>query len=244
MCGIVGYVGDENATPILLHGLQKLEYRGYDSAGIAVRNHKEDTVIVKAEGKLNNLIEKVEKMNLLGFAGLGHTRWSTHGKSSLNNSHPHYSDDYNIIGVHNGIIENYQELKEKLLRHGYSFYSETDTEVLIKLIDYYCKKYKQGPIDAINKTMVRARGSYAIAIMCKNYPDQVWFAKKGSPLVVAKSDNGCYLASDVPAILKYANHVYYVDDLECGCITKDDVKFYDSIVFNSFLDVMSSPFKS
>ena len=227
MCGIVGYVGDDNATPILLHGLQKLEYRGYDSAGIAVRNHKDDTVVVKAEGKIINLINKIENMNILGSAGVGHSRWSTHGAATENNAHPHYSDDYNIIGVHNGIIENYQELKAKLLRHGYSFYSETDTEVMIKLIDYYCKKYKGGPIDAINKAMVRARGSYALAIMCKNYPDQVWFAKKGSPLVVAKSDNGCYLASDVPAILKFSNHVYYVDDLECGCITKDDVKFYD-----------------
>ena len=131
MCGIVGYVGEENATPILLHSLQKLEYRGYDSAGIAIRNHTNDAIIVKAEGKLENLINKVCKMDLLGNAGVGHTRWSTHGKSSEINSHPHHSDDFNIIGVHNGIIENYQELKEKLLGHGYKFYSETDTEVLI-----------------------------------------------------------------------------------------------------------------
>ena len=227
MCGIIGYVGDDNATPILLHGLQKLEYRGYDSAGIAVREKTNIPTVVKAEGKLNNLISKVEGLNIIGTSGIGHSRWSTHGAPTENNAHPHYSDDYNIIGVHNGIIENYQELKDKLLRHGYSFYSETDTEVLIKLVDYYCKKYKLGPIDAINKTMVRARGSYALAIMCKNHPDQVWFAKKGSPLVVAKSDKGCFLASDVPAILNYANQVYYVDDLECGVITKDDVKFYD-----------------
>ena len=227
MCGIIGYVGDDNATPVLLHGLEKLEYRGYDSAGIAVRDHEELTKVIKAEGKLVNLIKKVDSNPIRGNSGLGHTRWSTHGKPSIENAHPHYSDDYNIIGVHNGIIENYQELKEKLIRHGYTFYSETDTEVLIKLVDYYCKKYQLGPIDAINKTMVRARGSYALAIMCKNYPDQVWFAKKGSPLVVAKSDKGCYLASDVPAILNYSNHVYYVDDLECGCITKDEVKFYN-----------------
>lgn len=227
MCGIIGYVGEDNATPILLHGLQKLVYRGYDSAGIAVRNHSENPVVVKAEGKLNNLINKVEAMNIIGSVGVGHSRWSTHGAPTENNAHPHCSDDYNIIGVHNGIIENYQELKDKLLRHGYSFYSETDTEVLIKLIDYYCKKYKLGPVDAINKTMVRARGSYAVAFICKNYPDQVWFAKKGSPLIIAKGENACYLASDVPAILNYANHVYYVDDLECGCITKDEVKFFD-----------------
>ena len=227
MCGIIGYVGEEDATPILLQGLQKLEYRGYDSAGIAVRNHNKDTEIIKAEGNLKNLIKKVNNNPIRGNIGLGHTRWSTHGKPTIENAHPHHSDDFNIVGVHNGIIENYQELKEKLLRHGYSFYSDTDTEVLIKLVDYYCKKYSIGPIDSINKTMVRARGSYALAIICKNYPDQVWFAKKGSPLVVAKGENGCYLASDVPAILNYANHVYYVDDLECGCITKDEVKFYD-----------------
>ncbi len=227
MCGIIGYVGDDNATPILLHGLQKLEYRGYDSAGIAVRNRQDDTVVVKAEGKLINLINKVDGMNIFGTSGVGHSRWSTHGAPSTKNAHPHYSDDYNIIGVHNGIIENYLELKEKLLRHGYTFYSETDTEVLIKLVDYYCKKYRVGPIDAINKTMVRARGSYALAIMCKNYPDQVWFAKKGSPLIVARSEKGCFLASDVPAVLNYADQVYYVDDLECGCISKEDIRFYD-----------------
>ena len=139
MCGIIGYVGDDNATPILLHGLQKLEYRGYDSAGIAVREKTNIPTVVKAEGKLNNLISKVEGLNIIGTSGIGHSRWSTHGAPTENNAHPHYSDDYNIIGVHNGIIENYQELKDKLIRHGYSFYSETDTEVLIKLIDYYCK---------------------------------------------------------------------------------------------------------
>ena len=228
MCGIVGYVGNEEAAPILLHGLSKLEYRGYDSAGIAVRKKELDPQIVKAEGKLINLINKTNDGKLLiGNSGIGHTRWATHGVANEINAHPHVSDDFNIIGVHNGIIENYKELKEKLLGHGYKFYSETDTEVLIKLIDYYCKKYKLGPIDAINKTMVRARGSYAVAIMCKNYPDQVWFAKKGSPLIVAKGENGCFLASDVPAILKYTNEVYYVNDLECGVITKNDVKFYD-----------------
>ena len=228
MCGIVGYVGEDDATPILLHGLQKLEYRGYDSAGIAVRLHDDGINVVKAIGKLNNLIEKVNGMDIKSNFGIGHTRWSTHGRADYEpNAHPHYSDDYNIIGVHNGIIENYQELKEKLIRHGYTFYSETDTEVLIKLVDYYCKKYKAGPIDAINKTMVRARGSYALAIICKKYPDQVWFAKKGSPLIIAKGENGCYLASDVPAILNYTNQVYYVNDLECGVITKDEVKFFD-----------------
>ena len=227
MCGIVGYVGDDDAKPVLLHGLQKLEYRGYDSAGIAVRNHNGESIVVKAEGKISNLIEKVKDIKVSGTSGIGHSRWSTHGKPCEINAHPHYSADYNVIGVHNGIIENYQELKEKLLGKNYSFYSETDTEIIIKLIDYYYKKYNIGPIDAINKALVRARGSYALALMFKDYPDQVWFAKKGSPLIVAKGKKGSYLASDVPAILNYTNKVYYVDDYECGYIKKDEIKFFD-----------------
>ena len=166
-------------------------------------------------------------MNFSGSTGVGHTRWATHGKSVEINSHPHYSDDYNVIGVHNGIIENYQELKEKLLKNKYKFYSETDTEVIVKLIDYYYKKYKIGPVDAINKALVRARGSYALALMFKDYPDQVWFAKNGSPLIIAKGKDASYLASDVPAILKHANQVYYVDDYEIGYIKKDEIKFFD-----------------
>lgn len=228
MCGIVGYVGKDEAAPILLHGLQKLEYRGYDSAGIAVRYDTGEPVVVKAEGKLENLIEKTnDGKNLHSNCGIGHTRWATHGKPTEINAHPHYSNDYNVIGVHNGIIENFQDLKEKLIKNKYELYSETDTEVMIKIVDYYYKKYKLGPIDAINKAMVRARGSYALALMFKDYPNQIWFAKKGSPLIVAKGDDGCYLASDVPAILKYTNQVYYVDDFECGVIENGKVTFYD-----------------
>ncbi|MBR6071645.1 MAG: glutamine--fructose-6-phosphate transaminase (isomerizing) [Acholeplasmatales bacterium] len=227
MCGIVGYVGKNDAKPILLNGLKKLEYRGYDSAGIAIRNNLELPVIVKAEGKLVNLVEKTNKLNIFTTSGVGHSRWATHGKSNETNAHPHHSDDYNVIGVHNGIIENYQELKDKLTNKKYKFYSETDTEVMIKLIDYYYKKYKLGPIDAINKAIVRARGSYALALMFKDYPNQVWFAKNGSPLIVAKSDDSAYLASDVPAILNYTNKVYYVNDLECGVLEAGKVTFYD-----------------
>ena len=228
MCGIVGYVGNDEAAPILLHGLQRLEYRGYDSAGIATRFDNEEPVVVKAEGKLKNLINKTDDGKLLhANCGVGHTRWATHGAPTEVNAHPHVSDDFNVIGVHNGIIENFQELKEKLIRKGYSLYSDTDTEVIIKIVDYYYKKYKIGPIDAINKTMVRARGSYALALMFKEYPNKVFFAKKGSPLIVAKGETGCYLASDVPAILKYTNQVYYVDDLECGVIESNNVTFYD-----------------
>ncbi len=228
MCGIVGYIGNKEAAPILLDGLSKLEYRGYDSAGIAVRNKNAKPIIVKAKGKLKHLLEKTDNGKALaGFAGIGHTRWATHGEPTELNAHPHCSDDKNVVGVHNGIIENYQELKEKLLNKGYTFYSATDTEVIIKLVDYYYKKYKMGPVDAINKVMVRARGSYALALMFKDYPEQIWFAKKGSPLIVAKNDNEAFLASDVPAILKYANQVYYVEDYECGCLQGDKVTFYN-----------------
>ena len=227
MCGIVGYVGKEEASSVLIHGLKKLEYRGYDSAGIAVRNNDSDPIVVKAEGKLENLIEKISHMTIESNSGVGHSRWATHGASTETNAHPHHSDDFNVIGVHNGIIENYQELKTKLTNKKYKFYSDTDTEIIIKLVDYYYKKYKIGPIDAINKAMVRARGSYALALMFKEYPNQVWFAKNGSPLIVAEGKDASYLASDVPAILKYTNKVYYVDDLECGVMDGHTIKFFD-----------------
>ena len=173
MCGIVGYTGKRPAAKILLSGLSKLEYRGYDSAGIAVRDNSKDPQIIKAKGKLKHLLEKTNNgNNVPGFVGIGHTRWATHGSPTETNAHPHCSDDKNVIGVHNGILENYQELREKLIAKGYSFYSDTDTEVLIKLIDYYYKKYNIGPVDAINKMMVRARGSYAVACMFKDYPGE------------------------------------------------------------------------
>ncbi len=228
MCGIVGYIGTKPAAEVLLSGLSKLEYRGYDSAGIAVRNGLDNPLIVKAKGKLKHLLDKTNNGKTVpGFVGVGHTRWATHGAPSELNAHPHCSDDMNVVGVHNGIIENYQELKEKLINKGYTFYSQTDTEVLIKLADYYYKKYNIGPVDAINKVMVRARGSYAVAIMFKDYPNQIWFAKKGSPLIIAKGKDESFLASDVPAILEYANQVYYVEDYECGCLEGGNVTFYN-----------------
>ncbi len=185
MCGIVGFVGKAQAAPILLDGLSKLEYRGYDSAGIAVRDGDAEPVVVKAKGRLKILAEKTnDGAAVKGSCGIGHTRWATHGEPSENNAHPHCSDDMNVVGVHNGIIENYQELKDKLIRHGYTFYSQTDTEVAIKLIDYYYKKYQVGPIDAIAKTMVRVRGSYALAVMFKDYPGEIYAARKDSPMVI------------------------------------------------------------
>ena len=227
MCGIVGYNGSKKAVDILLEGLSRLEYRGYDSAGVAIRNKDEKIEIFKAKGKLTNLKETLQEKKLKGTCGIGHTRWATHGEPSEANAHPHISNDGNVTLVHNGIIENYQELIQKLERHDYKFYSETDTEVLTNLIDYYYKKYKMGPIDAINRTMVRVRGSYAIAVMFEEYPDEIWVARKDSPMIIGEGEDGYYVASDVPAILKYTNKVYYIDNLEAACLKKDKVIFYD-----------------
>ena len=226
MCGIVGYNGKNDCVEILLDGLSKLEYRGYDSAGIAVLNDGEVSVI-KEKGKLVNLREKVEKVGVKGTCGIGHTRWATHGEPSENNAHPHVCNDGNVTVVHNGIIENYQELRIKLEKHGYTFYSETDTEIVANLIDYYYKKYNLGPIDAIAKTMVRVRGSYALGILFKEYPEDIWVARKDSPMIIGSDENGSYIASDVPALLKYTNKVYYIDNLEMACLKKDKVTFYD-----------------
>ncbi len=225
MCGIVGYNGKNKAVNILLDGLEKLEYRGYDSAGIAIRD--KEIEIFKAKGKLVNLKDKIADKELNGTCGIGHTRWATHGEPSENNAHPHSSNDGSITLVHNGIIENYHELIDKLKKHKYKFYSDTDTEVLTNLIDYYYKKYKMGPIDAINRTMVRTRGSYAIAVLFKDHPDEIWVARKDSPMIIGTNKDGTYLSSDVPAILKYTKKVYYIDNLEAACLKKDKVIFYN-----------------
>ncbi len=228
MCGIVGYVGSRQAAPILLNGLEKLEYRGYDSAGLAVRDGEREVEIVKAKGRLRILEEKTNDGSaMVGTCGIGHTRWATHGEPSENNAHPHCSDDYNVVGVHNGIIENFQELKDKLLRNGYQFHSSTDTEVAIKLVDYYYKKYKVGPIDALAKTMVRIRGSYALAVMFHDYPDEIYVARKDSPMIIGAEEGESYLASDVPAILKYTRNVYYIGNLEIGKLQKGNVTFFN-----------------
>ncbi|WP_029323404.1 glutamine--fructose-6-phosphate transaminase (isomerizing) [Butyrivibrio sp. AE3004] len=238
MCGIVGYVGKKQAAPILLDGLSKLEYRGYDSAGLAVRGLDGKVKVVKAKGRLKVLSEKTnDGTSLDGTIGIGHTRWATHGEPSEINAHPHVSanefehganvEEANVVGVHNGIIENYQELKEKLLRHDYEFYSQTDTEVVVKLVDYYYKKYNIGPIDAIAKTMVRVRGSYALALMFKDYPDEVWVARKDSPMVIGVQDGATYVASDVPAILKYTRNVYYIGNQEMACLRQGEAHFYN-----------------
>lgn len=228
MCGIVGYVGSQQAAPILLDGLSKLEYRGYDSAGLAVRNGTEETEVIKAKGRLKVLFEKTNGGTAVpGTCGIGHTRWATHGEPSENNAHPHMSDDGNVVAVHNGIIENYQELKNKLLRKGYTFYSETDTEVAVKLIDYYYKKYEGTPVDAINHSLVRIRGSYALAVMFKDYPEEIYVARKDSPMILGVGDGESFIASDVPAILKYTRNVYYIGNLEMAKVSKEEITFYN-----------------
>ncbi|MGN0613009.1 MAG: glutamine--fructose-6-phosphate transaminase (isomerizing) [Porcipelethomonas sp.] len=228
MCGIVGFIGNNQAAPILLDSLSKLEYRGYDSAGIAVRDGSSETEVVKAKGRLRVLAEKTnDGAAVKGNCGIGHTRWATHGEPSELNAHPHCSDDGNVVGVHNGIIENYLELREKLTKSGYSFCSQTDTEVAVKLVDYYIKKYNLGPVDAIARSMMRIRGSYALAILFRDYPEEIYAARKDSPMIIGISDGNTYLASDVPAILKYTRNVYYIGNMEIACLKKGTADFYN-----------------
>lgn len=228
MCGIVGFTGNHQAAPILLDGLSKLEYRGYDSAGIAVRDGAAQAEVIKAKGRLKALVEKTNGgASVPGTCGIGHTRWATHGEPSEDNAHPHCSDDGNVVAVHNGIIENYQELKEKLTRKGYKFYSETDTEIAVKLIDYYYKKYEGTPVDAVNHALVRIRGSYALAVLFKDYPEEIYVARKDSPMILGVADGESYIASDVPAILKYTRNVYYIGNLEMARVRKGEITFYN-----------------
>ena len=228
MCGIVGYIGEQQAAPILLAGLSKLEYRGYDSAGICVRDESTGNVeVVKAKGRLRTLIEKTDDgHSVIGTSGIGHTRWATHGEPSENNAHPHCSDDKNVVLVHNGIIENFQELKEKLVKRGYTFYSETDTEVAVKLIDYYYKK-TESPLTSIATAMLHIRGSYAFGVMFKDCPNKIFAARKDSPLIIGKSEHGTLIGSDVPAILDQTRNVYYIDNMEIAELTKDEIHFFN-----------------
>ncbi len=226
MCGIVGYIGNQQAAAILLDGLTKLEYRGYDSAGLAVRNGDAPVEIVKAKGRLKVLQEMTnDGKAMIGDCGIGHTRWATHGEPSTENAHPHSSDDHNVVAVHNGIIENYQDLREKLEKSGYHFYGDTDTEVATKLIDYYYKKYRGGPVEAIARTMMRIRGSYALAVMFKDYPNEIFATRLDSPMIIGVEADAAYLASDVPAILNHTRRVYYIDNMEIARLGKGTVSF-------------------
>lgn len=227
MCGIVGYTGNKQAAPILLDGLSKLEYRGYDSAGVAIKGKNGKHEVVKTKGRLSVLSDMIDGGNALkGTCGIGHTRWATHGVPSVANAHPHHNDDSSIVAVHNGIIENYVELKEKLLGKGYTFYSETDTEIATKIIDYYYKKWNN-PVEAMVSFTLRVRGSYAIAVMFEDYPEEIYVARKDSPLVVGVTDGETFLASDVPAILKYTRSIYYLDNMEIARLEKGKATFYN-----------------
>ena len=230
MCGIVGFTGAAQAAPILLDGLAKLEYRGYDSAGLAVQNAAGKIEVVKAKGRLKVLSEMTDGGNALtGTCGIGHTRWATHGEPSVVNAHPHYSNDKKIAIVHNGIIENYLEIKERLTNKGFTFVSQTDTEVLAQLLDYYYMGESAGdPLDAIARTMLHVRGSYALGVLFADEPGTIYAARKDSPLVVGKAESGTLIASDVPALLKYTRTVYYIDNLEIARLTPDSIEFFDT----------------
>lgn len=229
MCGIVGFTGRVQAAPILLDGLAKLEYRGYDSAGLAVQNAAGKIEIVKAKGRLRVLSEMTDGGNAVpGTCGIGHTRWATHGEPSVINAHPHYSRDEKIAVVHNGIIENYQELKDWLINRGYNFVSQTDTEVVAQLVDYYYTGEAAGdPLDSITRMMMRVRGSYALGILFADQPGVVYAVRKDSPLIVGHAEDGNLIASDVPALLKYTRTVYYIDNLEIARLTPDSIEFYN-----------------
>ena len=223
MCGIVGYIGEKQAAPIILDGLAKLEYRGYDSAGMAIYNG-EKIETMKAVGRLKvleNITHAGETMP--GTSGIGHTRWATHGAPSDLNSHPHMNKAGTIAVVHNGIIENYIKLKNKMISRGYEFVSETDTEVLAHMLDYY---YKGNPLEAITKVLHRVEGSYALGIMFSDFPGEIYAARKDSPLIVGQNQDGCFIASDVPAILKYTRTVYYMDNQEVVKLSKENLQFY------------------
>lgn len=224
MCGIVGYIGTHQAAPVLLDGLAKLEYRGYDSAGIAVYDG-EKIRTEKAVGRLKVLEELTQDgATLPGTVGIGHTRWATHGVPSDLNAHPHFNHDHSIVVVHNGIIENYLKLKKKLTGKGYEFLSETDTEVIVHMLDYY---YKGDPLDAISKVMHRMEGSYGLGIMFRDHPDEVYAVRKDSPLIVGTSPEGNLIASDVPAVLKYTRDVYFLENEEIVKLTRDGLHFYN-----------------
>lgn len=224
MCGIVGYIGKRQAAPILLDGLEKLEYRGYDSAGMAVYDG-EKINLKKSIGRLKVLSELTHGGETMpGISGIGHTRWATHGEPSNVNAHPHLNMDNSIVVVHNGIIENYLKLKNKLLSKGYKFKSETDTEVLVQLLDYY---YKGNPLEAITKVMHRVEGSYALGIMFLDHPDEIYAVRKESPLIVGHSDEGSFIASDVPAILKYTRKVYFIENEEIVRLKDDELTFFN-----------------
>jgi len=223
MCGIIGYVGTQNAVPIILDGLKRLEYRGYDSSGIAVMNNNGFDV-VKQKGRLSELEALISQRPMSGYMGIGHTRWATHGEPSDINSHPHLGSQNKIAIVHNGIIENYRQIKERLEQKGTNFVSQTDSEVIAQLAEYY---YNGDIVEAVIKTAGNLEGSYALGIMCLDEPDRLIAIKKDNPLIIGVADHGIFIASDVPAVLAHTNKVYYLNDKEIAVLTKTSVEFYN-----------------
>ncbi len=230
MCGIVGYIGTKKASPILINGLIRLEYRGYDSAGISTIE-KNEISIMKDKGRVKNLYHLKGIDNLKGTIGIAHTRWATHGKPSQENSHPHMDNSKTFSVVHNGIIENYHELRDFLTKNGYTFYSETDTEVIPNLVHYYYQKEETSEdlkfLHAVKNACSDLKGSFAIEIICKDYPDNMIVTRKDSPLVIGKGENENYISSDIPAILSFTRNFYLLNDLELAILSRDTIAFYD-----------------
>ncbi len=225
MCGIVGYTGFQQAGPILLEGLKRLEYRGYDSAGIAVINDKRQILISKVTGRIANLCERTQDgSSCPGNAGIGHTRWATHGAPTDTNAHPHVSNNGRFAVVHNGIIENYLSLRKELVANGYHFESETDTEVVAHLIDMY---YDGDIKKAVNRTLSRLRGSYALGVICQEQPEKLYVAREASPLILGVGVGENYFASDVTALVSYTRNAIYLEDGEFAEITPDSITVYD-----------------
>ena len=224
MCGIVGYTGTKKAVPVLINGLLSLEYRGYDSAGLAVLTPQNSIEIIKDKGRVHNLESQVQSLDFPSTIGIAHTRWATHGIPSKQNAHPHVDNSNKFAVVHNGIIENYAELKNKLIQNGYTLYSETDTEIIPNLINLY---YDGDILKAIEHTLKNLKGSYAIEVLSPLYPDKIFVAKKDSPLVIGTSPDGNYIASDIPAIIKYTHNFYFMEDNQIAVIDKKSVNFFD-----------------
>ena len=235
MCGIIGYVGKKEAKPILINGLLRLEYRGYDSAGIATIEENNIIKIVKDKGRVNTLNEKEETHSMKGTIGIGHTRWATHGKPSNINSHPHLDNSRCFAVVHNGIIENYAELRDFLISKNYTFLSETDTEVIPNLINYYYENSSNNTLtgeekflDAVIEATNELKGSYAIEVLSSLYPESMIVVRKDSPLVIGKGENENYISSDIPAILSFTKDFYLLNDREYALVTRNDITFYNS----------------
>ena len=240
MCGITAFSGKEDALPFLLQGLSKLEYRGYDSAGVTLVDNN-SLFTLKTKGRLQNLIDQLDHDAPTGLVGIGHTRWATHGIPSNLNSHPHTNNNNTISLVHNGIIENYRDLKEKLLAQGYTFKSETDSEVVVHLLDSY---YHGNMLEALKKVISQIQGSYALCIVSTLEPDTVYVTKKDSPLVLGKSEHASFGASDIPALLDYTKDVYFIEDYEIARLCKDKITFYNLDGTEIYKEITHIPYDS